>query len=117
MSIRKIHVIFIVLALGLWMSCSERNDGAPRSGGAVQQDEANPGDPSTHLPDNGRQVEIVGIVEQVQDDFAIWTLTETFIVEDSDLSGLVGKHVKVRGSLGQIRGRPSIHINDIQEIK
>jgi hypothetical protein len=96
-------------------SCSENGSAPIGQAQREQADSVRQGGLGEPQP-SGREVEIVGIVERLEDGFAIWTLTETFAVEGRDLSDLVGKSVKATGYLIEKKNRPGIQIREIKEI-
>jgi hypothetical protein len=133
MKVPLYHVIVLAFSLGLLFSCSERETGTQgqtplqeqrdrdQTFTGDRQDPQSPrqikqGDQDKSLP-AGREVQIVGTVERIADGFAIWTLTDTIRVEGADLSGMVGKNVRVSGYLWEDGGRACINVDKIQKLE
>jgi hypothetical protein len=120
MAIGKVPTLLLFFFLGAMAACSGNNNepedrirqGQTGSGSSARGQDLEP-----KLTLAGREVEIVGIVQEVQHGFAIWTLTETFIVQDRDLSDMVGSNVKATGFIGEHNGRPIIQIKEIKELR
>jgi len=64
-----------------------------------------------------QQVEIAGKVEQTADGFVIRSVNESYMATGKDLADMVGKDVKVTGTLQQDQGQQTIVIASISEIK
>ena len=64
----------------------------------------------------GEQVEIAGTVEQTGDGMVIKSTDESYNVRGQDLSQMVGKDVRVRGSLTEVDGKPTIEVSEVDII-
>ncbi len=92
------------------MTSETAQEGQP---GAVAPQTAQPGQEQG----TAQQVEIAGTVEQTADGVIIRSVNESYMVTGQDLSNMIGKDVRVMGTLGESAGRPTIKVESVSVIE
>jgi hypothetical protein len=131
----KITVIVFIVTLAALLACGQ-NEETTTVGGTDQQKEdqvgtttpetAQEGQPGAVSPQTAqpgqeqgtaRQVEIAGTVEQTADGVVIRSVNESYMVTGQDLSSMIGKDVRVMGTLEESEGRPTINVESVSVIE
>ena len=81
--------------------------------GAMPPQTAQPGQEGTAAG----QVEIAGTVEQTADGVIIRSVNESYMVRGQDLSDMIGRDVRVTGTLEEADGRPTINVESVSVIE
>jgi hypothetical protein len=101
MSIGK-FILILLLILPSLFACGQEKD---TMGGNSN--------PQKQLVAAEQQVEIIGTVQRTAKGIVIQSVHQTFIVIDEDLSGRVGRDIKVGGTIQDLNGRPAIRVKTV----
>ncbi|MFZ7127690.1 MAG: DUF5818 domain-containing protein [Desulfobacterales bacterium] len=72
----------------------------------------------TGVAGTGEQFEVTGVVEQTADGYALRSVNESYAIEgDEDLSQMVGKDVRITGSLEESNGKRVINVEEVTVIE
>jgi hypothetical protein len=131
----KITVLVFIVALIALLACGQ-NEGTTTVGGTDQQQEEQAGTPTPETAQEGQpdaaapqtaesrqeqgaaqQVEIAGTVEQTIDGVVIRSVNESYMVTGQDLSDMIGKDVRVMGTLAETDGKPTINVESVSVIE
>jgi hypothetical protein len=93
---------------------AQSSDSAEATPAAAQPEEAAQ---ATDATDKTDVAEIMGTVLDSDGQIVVFTQTGNYAVTGEDLSAMVGKTVRVRGSLQETEGRPTINVISFDEIK
>jgi hypothetical protein len=88
--------------------------------GALSQQPAPSGgtsQPQAGQPASGEQIEIAGTVEETPEGYTLQSPTESYRVEGEDMAEMVGKQVRIKGSLQESEGMKTISVEDVTVVE
>lgn len=104
MKLIKIFSIF-GLAFAIALACSERNKTTGQAKPPEKQPITQAAEPTYLEP-----TEIIGIVKGSEKGISIVTDTQTYIAFGEDITGMIGKRIKVTGTIAELDGAEVIRV-------